>query len=63
MSSVKGRYSWPGDAIYSVTKHSIETMSDSLRMEMIKFGIKVSVIEPGSYGAATALFGPAQVLF
>ncbi|XP_021353477.1 D-beta-hydroxybutyrate dehydrogenase, mitochondrial-like [Mizuhopecten yessoensis] len=61
MSSVKGRYSWPGDSVYIVTKHGIETMSDSLRLEMKKFGVKVAVIEPGQYDGATSISSPEQL--
>ncbi|XP_033735857.1 D-beta-hydroxybutyrate dehydrogenase, mitochondrial-like [Pecten maximus] len=61
VSSVKGRYSWPGDSVYIVSKHGVETMSDSLRLEMKKFEVNVSVIEPGQYGEATSINGPEQM--
>ncbi|XP_060069077.1 D-beta-hydroxybutyrate dehydrogenase, mitochondrial-like [Ylistrum balloti] len=61
LSSVKGRYSWPGDSVYIVTKHAIETMSDSLRLEMKKFEVNVSVVEPGQYDGATSITGEKQV--
>ena len=32
---------------YCVSKHSVEALSDALRMEVKPFGIKVSIIEPG----------------
>ncbi|XP_033733591.1 D-beta-hydroxybutyrate dehydrogenase, mitochondrial-like [Pecten maximus] len=60
MSSVRGRFSWPGASVYSVTKYGIETLSDSLRLEMKKFGVNVSIIEPGQFSAATSVFGPEQ---
>lgn len=34
---------------YSMSKHAIEAYSDALAMEMARFDVKVSVIEPGSY--------------
>ncbi|XP_033735856.1 D-beta-hydroxybutyrate dehydrogenase, mitochondrial-like [Pecten maximus] len=61
VSSVKGRYSWPCDSVYIVTKHGMETMSDSLRLEMKKFGVNVSVIEPGQFTEATSINGPEQM--
>jgi len=54
MSSVKGRSSWPANAAYHVTKHALETFADSMRMEMVKFGVRVSLVEPGNFSNATA---------
>ncbi|XP_053407090.1 D-beta-hydroxybutyrate dehydrogenase, mitochondrial-like [Mercenaria mercenaria] len=54
VSSVRGRFPYPADSAYHVTKHGLETMADSLRLEMLKFGVQVSIIEPGAFGAATA---------
>ena len=54
VTSVKGLYSWPNNSAYHVTKHSLETMADSLRMEMVKFGVHVSIVEPGNFSTVTA---------
>ena len=54
VTSVKGLYSWPANSAYHVTKHSLETMADSLRMEMVKFGVQVSIVEPGNFSTVTA---------
>ncbi|KAH3728008.1 hypothetical protein DPMN_053953 [Dreissena polymorpha] len=54
VTSVKGRSSWPADSAYHVTKHGLETMADSLRLEMRKFGVNVAIIEPGDFSTATA---------
>lgn len=54
VTSVRGHIPWPADSAYHVTKHGLETMADSLRLEMQKFGVKVSVVVPGNYGTATA---------
>jgi NAD(P)-dependent dehydrogenase (short-subunit alcohol dehydrogenase family) len=48
MSSILGRVSPPGGSLYQATKHAIEAYSDSLRLEVAKFGISVSLIEPGT---------------
>ncbi|CAC5380366.1 E1.1.1.30 [Mytilus coruscus] len=53
VSSVMGRFPWPGRSNYVITKHGVETMTDSLRLEMAKFGVGVSMIEPGAYSHAT----------
>ncbi len=34
---------------YSMSKHAIEAFTDSLAIEMERFGVDVSVIEPGNY--------------
>ena len=34
---------------YSVTKYGVEAFSDALRREMYPWGIKVSMLEPGSH--------------
>lgn len=34
---------------YSMSKHAIEAFSDSLALEMKKFDVKVSVVEPGNF--------------
>ena len=36
---------------YSMTKHAIEAYTDALSEEMAKFGVKISVIEPGNYAS------------
>ena len=61
VSSVRGRFSWPGYSTYQISKYGVETMSDSLRLEMVKFGVKVSLIEPGRYGGATSAASPEMV--
>ncbi|XP_045187745.2 D-beta-hydroxybutyrate dehydrogenase, mitochondrial-like [Mercenaria mercenaria] len=55
VSSVRGRVSEPNQSNYITAKHGIETLTDSLRLEMIKFGVKVCIIEPGDFSNATAI--------
>lgn len=47
ISSLGGRLAFPFGGMYSASKFAIEALSDSLRMELEPFNIKVSVIEPG----------------
>lgn len=47
ISSMAGRFSSPLAGWYFASKHALETLSDSLRMEVRRFGIKVILIEPG----------------
>ncbi|WAR19587.1 BDH-like protein [Mya arenaria] len=46
---------------YEVAKHGMETLSDSLRLEMAKFGVRVSIVEPGAFAHATAIHTDAMV--
>ena len=47
MSSVAGRIAGPFVGAYAASKHALEAMSDSLRRELMIYGIDVIVIEPG----------------
>ena len=47
ISSVAGRVATPFLGLYSASKHAVEALSDSLRRELMPFGIKVIVIQPG----------------
>ncbi len=47
VTSVAGLLSLPYLGVYSSTKHALEAISDSLRLELKPYSIFVSVIEPG----------------
>ncbi|MBA2938296.1 SDR family oxidoreductase [Paenibacillus sp. CGMCC 1.16610] len=49
VSSVSGLSAFPGYAPYSTSKFAIEGFSESLRLEMLPFGIRVHLVEPGAY--------------
>lgn len=49
MSSISGKFGFPGLSAYSASKHALEGFSESLRLELRPFGIDVVLIEPGSY--------------
>nr|XP_009002293.3 retinol dehydrogenase 16 isoform X2 [Callithrix jacchus] len=51
VSSVLGRISLFSGG-YSISKYGIEAFSNSLRRELSYFGVKVAVIEPGSFKTA-----------
>jgi NAD(P)-dependent dehydrogenase (short-subunit alcohol dehydrogenase family) len=48
ISSVGGRIAAPFIGAYAGTKHAVEGVSDSLRRELLPYGIDVIVIRPGS---------------
>lgn len=47
ISSMGGKFTFPGGGYYHATKHAVEAISDALRFEVAGFGVKVAVIEPG----------------
>jgi NAD(P)-dependent dehydrogenase (short-subunit alcohol dehydrogenase family) len=48
ISSVSGRIAYPFMGAYAASKHALEGMSDSLRRELLLYGIDVILIEPGT---------------
>ena len=58
VSSVGGRISTPLVGAYSASKFALEALSDALRLELIPFGIKVVLIEPG--GSPTAIWKTSE---
>jgi 3-hydroxybutyrate dehydrogenase len=48
LSSALSRFSLPNRSTYGITKYGIQALSDCLRFEMKRWGISVSIIEPGS---------------
>lgn len=49
MGSIAGLVSAPFLSPYAGTKHALEALTDSMRVEMAPWGIKVIVIEPGAF--------------
>lgn len=48
VSSIFGRFAPPGGGLYHATKHAVEAYSDALRLEVARYGVAVSVIEPAT---------------
>jgi NAD(P)-dependent dehydrogenase (short-subunit alcohol dehydrogenase family) len=57
IGSIAGRSALPGSGAYDSSKFAVEAITDSLRMELKGFGIRVSVIEPGA--VATPIWAKA----
>lgn len=49
VSSMSGRMGMPTMGAYAASKHALSGMSESLRMELQPFGVRVVLIEPGPY--------------
>jgi NAD(P)-dependent dehydrogenase (short-subunit alcohol dehydrogenase family) len=47
ISSMGGKFTFPGGGLYHATKYAIEALSDALRFEVKHFGIDVILIQPG----------------
>jgi len=58
MSSVAGRNGNPLLSAYSASKHAIDGLSESLRREMMLFGIDVVIVAPGA--VKTPIWGKAE---
>jgi NAD(P)-dependent dehydrogenase (short-subunit alcohol dehydrogenase family) len=48
MGSIGGRSALPFLGPYAASKHALEAIADSLRLELRPFGVSVSIVEPGS---------------
>jgi NADP-dependent 3-hydroxy acid dehydrogenase YdfG len=48
ISSVAGRVARNGNGVYSLTKHGVGAFSESLRQEVAKRYVRVSLVEPGA---------------
>jgi NAD(P)-dependent dehydrogenase (short-subunit alcohol dehydrogenase family) len=49
ISSLGGRMSFPGVGAYSATKFALEGLSEALAAEVLPFGVKVLIVEPGAF--------------
>jgi len=59
ITSQGGRVTFPTCSIYHATKFSLEGLTEAISYELIPFGIKTKIIEPGS--TATKFVGAAQL--
>ncbi|WP_433728050.1 SDR family NAD(P)-dependent oxidoreductase [Nocardia sp. CA-129566] len=57
ISSVGGLAAWPLGSAYHASKWALEGLSESLAQEVAGFGIKVTLVEPGSYATDGAAGG------
>jgi NAD(P)-dependent dehydrogenase (short-subunit alcohol dehydrogenase family) len=52
VSSIGGRIAFSGNAAYSSSKFAVEAIADAFRMELKRWNIHVSILEPGAIGTS-----------
>jgi NADP-dependent 3-hydroxy acid dehydrogenase YdfG len=62
VSSVAGRHARNSNGVYSLTKHGVGAFSESLRQELAKRYVRVSLIEPGATDTELASHNRPEVL-
>jgi NADP-dependent 3-hydroxy acid dehydrogenase YdfG len=62
ISSVAGRVARNGNGVYSLTKHGVGAFSESLRQELTKRYVRISLVEPGATATELASHNRALVL-
>ena len=48
LSSIVGKFTFPGSGVYAASKYAVEGITDALRIELAPLGIKVVAIRPGA---------------
>ena len=48
LGSIAGKYAYAGGAVYCATKFALRALTRALRMELLPYHIKVSLISPGA---------------
>jgi NADP-dependent 3-hydroxy acid dehydrogenase YdfG len=62
ISSVAGRFARTGNGVYALTKFGVAAFSESLRQEVTKRYLRVSLIEPGATATELASHNRAEIL-
>jgi NADP-dependent 3-hydroxy acid dehydrogenase YdfG len=48
IGSIAGKETYPNGNVYCATKHAVDSLTKAMRMDLLKYGIKVSQIAPGA---------------
>ena len=62
VSSVAGRVARLNSGVYNATKHGVGAFSESLRQEVTKRHVRVTIIEPGATGTELAFHNRPEIL-
>jgi NADP-dependent 3-hydroxy acid dehydrogenase YdfG len=62
VSSVAGRVAREGRAVYNLTKHGIGAFSESLRQEVTRRHVRISLVEPGAVTTELAGHNRPEIL-
>jgi NADP-dependent 3-hydroxy acid dehydrogenase YdfG len=62
ISSVAGRVVRSGSSVYNLTKHGVGAFSESLRQEVTKRYVRVSLVEPGATATELASHNRPEIL-
>lgn len=47
IGSIAGREVYPNGNVYCATKHAVKALSQAMRLDMLQYGVKVTLIAPG----------------
>ena len=48
VGSVVGKFTWPCNGAYSASKYAVEAIADAMRLELLPFGVAVTLVQPGT---------------
>jgi NADP-dependent 3-hydroxy acid dehydrogenase YdfG len=61
VSSVAGRVARNGSGVYNATKHGVGAFSESLRQEVARRQVRVSLVEPGATATELGSHNPPEI--
>jgi len=53
-SSLVGQFAWPSAGLYAASKGAVELLSEALAHELAPTGVKVTIVEPGTFATEFA---------
>jgi NADP-dependent 3-hydroxy acid dehydrogenase YdfG len=62
ISSVAGRHARLGSSVYTLTKHGVGAFSESMRQELAKRHVRVSLVEPGATASELLDHNRAEII-
>ena len=48
ISSIAGKETYPMGNVYCASKHAVQSLTKAMRIDLLKYGIKVSSVSPGA---------------